>query len=176
MCDSRHRVMAGDRRLPRPGAARQRSLPRPDGRRARVRLPDDFSVERCALCGACVRGPATAAPLSPAAQDTEALGHRQRRLAQREPSFATALVATLDAEIGTRRATRRPSRSTHAISRKRMGLSEREQELAHLCGLVHDVGKIGLAAGLLEKPGAIPRGAATDGAALRHRRAHSQER
>jgi HD-GYP domain-containing protein (c-di-GMP phosphodiesterase class II) len=36
-----------------------------------------------------------------------------------------------------------------------MGLSEQEQELAHLCGLVHDVGKIGLAAGLLEKPGAL---------------------
>jgi HD-GYP domain-containing protein (c-di-GMP phosphodiesterase class II) len=36
-----------------------------------------------------------------------------------------------------------------------MGLSEQDQELAHLCGLVHDVGKIGLAAGLLEKPGAL---------------------
>ena len=32
----------------------------------------------------------------------------------------------------------------------------REQiELAHLCGLVHDIGKIGLPAGLLEKPGAL---------------------
>jgi putative nucleotidyltransferase with HDIG domain len=37
----------------------------------------------------------------------------------------------------------------------RMGLSEHEQELVHLCGLVHDVGKIGLPAGLLEKPGAL---------------------
>jgi HD-GYP domain-containing protein (c-di-GMP phosphodiesterase class II) len=36
-----------------------------------------------------------------------------------------------------------------------MGLSEHEQELVHLCGLVHDVGKIGLPAGLLEKPGAL---------------------
>jgi HD-GYP domain-containing protein (c-di-GMP phosphodiesterase class II) len=36
-----------------------------------------------------------------------------------------------------------------------MGLSETEQELVHLCGLVHDVGKIGLPAGLLEKPGAL---------------------
>ena len=32
---------------------------------------------------------------------------------------------------------------------------EQEQELAHVCGLVHDVGKIGLPAGLLEKPGAL---------------------
>ena len=36
-----------------------------------------------------------------------------------------------------------------------MALSERERNLAHLCGLVHDVGKIGLPAGLLEKPGAL---------------------
>jgi putative two-component system response regulator len=36
-----------------------------------------------------------------------------------------------------------------------MGLSESDQELVHLCGLVHDVGKIGLSAGLLEKPGAL---------------------
>jgi putative nucleotidyltransferase with HDIG domain len=38
---------------------------------------------------------------------------------------------------------------------RRMGLSTEEQELVHLCGLVHDVGKIGLSAGLLEKPGAL---------------------
>ena len=30
-----------------------------------------------------------------------------------------------------------------------------EQNLVHLCGLVHDIGKIGLPAGLLEKPGAL---------------------
>ena len=37
----------------------------------------------------------------------------------------------------------------------RMGLSEEDQQMAHLCGLVHDIGKIGLPAGLLEKPGAL---------------------
>jgi HD-GYP domain-containing protein (c-di-GMP phosphodiesterase class II) len=36
-----------------------------------------------------------------------------------------------------------------------MGLSERDQNLVHLCGLVHDIGKVGLPAGLLEKPGAL---------------------
>ncbi len=36
-----------------------------------------------------------------------------------------------------------------------MGLSETEQQLAHLCGLVHDIGKIGLPPNLLEKPGAL---------------------
>ena len=36
-----------------------------------------------------------------------------------------------------------------------MGLSGSEQRLAHLCGLVHDIGKVGLPAGLLEKGGAL---------------------
>jgi HD-GYP domain-containing protein (c-di-GMP phosphodiesterase class II) len=36
-----------------------------------------------------------------------------------------------------------------------MGLDDRQQQLAHLCGLVHDIGKIGLPAGLLEKSGAL---------------------
>jgi HD-GYP domain-containing protein (c-di-GMP phosphodiesterase class II) len=36
-----------------------------------------------------------------------------------------------------------------------MGLDQDQQDLAHLCGLVHDIGKIGLAAGILEKPGAL---------------------
>jgi HD-GYP domain-containing protein (c-di-GMP phosphodiesterase class II) len=32
---------------------------------------------------------------------------------------------------------------------------EEQQQLAHLCGLVHDIGKVGLPPGLLEKPGAL---------------------
>jgi HD-GYP domain-containing protein (c-di-GMP phosphodiesterase class II) len=36
-----------------------------------------------------------------------------------------------------------------------MDLSHEQQRLAHLCGLVHDIGKIGLPPGLLEKPGAL---------------------
>jgi HD-GYP domain-containing protein (c-di-GMP phosphodiesterase class II) len=40
----------------------------------------------------------------------------------------------------------------------RLGLSEDEQQLAHQCGLVHDIGKIGLPPGLLEKPGALTLG------------------
>jgi HD-GYP domain-containing protein (c-di-GMP phosphodiesterase class II) len=34
-------------------------------------------------------------------------------------------------------------------------LSEDEQRLAHLCGLVHDIGKVGLPPGLLDKPGPL---------------------
>jgi HD-GYP domain-containing protein (c-di-GMP phosphodiesterase class II) len=36
-----------------------------------------------------------------------------------------------------------------------MGLTSEVQDLAYLCGLVHDIGKIGLPPGLLEKPGAL---------------------
>jgi putative nucleotidyltransferase with HDIG domain len=70
-------------------------------------------------------------------------------------SFAAALVATLDARdeytAGHSTAVAVYARDIAA----RMGLSEQEQELAHLCGLVHDIGKVGLPAGLLEKPGSL---------------------
>src|SRR5258707_13426734 len=36
-----------------------------------------------------------------------------------------------------------------------MGLSPEQLQLAHVAGLVHDIGKIGLHAGLVEKPGAL---------------------
>jgi putative nucleotidyltransferase with HDIG domain len=88
-------------------------------------------------------------------QDTEALGLANARLAKANLSFATALVATLDARD---RYTAGHSAAVAIYARdiaKRMALPEREQELVHLCGLVHDVGKIGLSAGLLEKPGAL---------------------
>jgi len=70
-------------------------------------------------------------------------------------SFATALVATLDARD---RYTAGHSAAVAIYARDivaRMRLPEGQQQLAHLCGLVHDIGKIGLPAGLLEKPGAL---------------------
>jgi putative nucleotidyltransferase with HDIG domain len=88
-------------------------------------------------------------------EDTEALGLANARLARANLSFATALVATLDARD---RYTAGHSAAVAIYARdiaRRMSLSEREQELVHLCGLVHDVGKIGLPPGLLEKPGAL---------------------
>lgn len=78
-----------------------------------------------------------------------------RRLERANLSFATALVATLDARD---QYTAGHSAAVAIYSRDiatRMGLSEEEQQEAHLCGLVHDIGKIGLPAGLLEKPGAL---------------------
>jgi putative nucleotidyltransferase with HDIG domain len=88
-------------------------------------------------------------------ESAEALTNANERLAGANFSFATALVATLDARD---RYTAGHSAAVAIYARdiaKRMGLTDHEQELVHLCGLVHDVGKIGLPAGLLEKPGAL---------------------
>lgn len=70
-------------------------------------------------------------------------------------SFAKGLIATLDARD---QYTAGHSAAVAIYGRdiaERMGLDEEQCELAHLCGLVHDIGKIGLPAGLLEKPGAL---------------------
>jgi putative nucleotidyltransferase with HDIG domain len=77
------------------------------------------------------------------------------RLQRANLSFATALVATLDARD---QYTAGHSAAVAVYARdiaNRMNLSEEDQRLAHLCGLVHDIGKIGLPPGLLEKPGAL---------------------
>jgi putative nucleotidyltransferase with HDIG domain len=86
---------------------------------------------------------------------TQDLSAVNQRLERANLSFATALVATLDARdrytAGHSAAVAIYARDTAA----RLGLSDDEQQLAHLCGLVHDIGKIGLPPGLLEKPGAL---------------------
>ncbi|HLA13886.1 MAG TPA: HD-GYP domain-containing protein [Gemmatimonadaceae bacterium] len=69
--------------------------------------------------------------------------------------FAAALIATLDARD---QYTAGHSAAVAIYSRdivERMGLGAEIQEHAYLCGLVHDIGKIGLPPGLLEKPGAL---------------------
>jgi putative nucleotidyltransferase with HDIG domain len=69
--------------------------------------------------------------------------------------FAAALIATLDARD---RYTAGHSAAVAIYSRdiaERMGLPSDTCEQAYLCGLVHDIGKIGLPPGLLEKPGAL---------------------
>jgi putative nucleotidyltransferase with HDIG domain len=101
-----------------------------------------------------------------AAQRLFALYQEQRRLADdlisvnerleaANLSFASALVATLDARD---RYTAGHSAAVAIYAEdiaSRMGLSDAERRLVYLCGLVHDIGKIGLHAGLLEKPGAL---------------------
>jgi putative nucleotidyltransferase with HDIG domain len=83
------------------------------------------------------------------------LASANERLRRASLSFATALVATLDARD---QYTAGHSAAVAIYAKdiaERLGLSEDEQELVHLCGLVHDIGKIGLPAGLLEKPGPL---------------------
>jgi putative nucleotidyltransferase with HDIG domain len=78
-----------------------------------------------------------------------------RRLESANMSFATALVATIDARD---RYTAGHSAAVAIYARDiatRLELSEEDVQLAHLSGLVHDIGKIGLPPGLLEKPGAL---------------------
>jgi putative nucleotidyltransferase with HDIG domain len=69
--------------------------------------------------------------------------------------FAAALIATLDARD---RYTAGHSAAVAIYTRdiaERMGLPAETCDQAYLCGLVHDIGKIGLPPGLLEKPGAL---------------------
>lgn len=70
-------------------------------------------------------------------------------------SFARALLATLDARdrytAGHCVAVGRYARDI-AVN---LGLSDEERDLAYVAGLVHDIGKIGLPPGLLEKPGEL---------------------
>src|SRR5207249_7561564 len=78
-----------------------------------------------------------------------------RQLEKANLSFAAALVAALDARD---RYTAGHSAAVAVYARdiaERLGLSERQQSLAHLAGLVHDIGKIGLPDGLLQKPGPL---------------------
>jgi len=101
-----------------------------------------------------------------AAQRLYGLDQEQRRLAddlsvanelleRANLQFAAALIATLDARD---RYTAGHSAAVAIYSRdiaQRMGLSSEVCDQAYLCGLVHDIGKIGLPPGLLEKPGAL---------------------
>jgi putative nucleotidyltransferase with HDIG domain len=69
--------------------------------------------------------------------------------------FAAALIATLDARD---QYTAGHSAAVAIYSRDiahRMDLPHEVCDQAYLCGLVHDIGKIGLPPGLLEKPGAL---------------------
>jgi putative nucleotidyltransferase with HDIG domain len=83
------------------------------------------------------------------------LAEANERLEKAGLSFASALVAALDARD---RYTAGHSAAVAVYARDiagRLGLPEEEQQLVHLAGLVHDIGKVGLPAGLLEKPGPL---------------------
>jgi putative nucleotidyltransferase with HDIG domain len=78
-----------------------------------------------------------------------------RQLERANLSFAAALVAALDAR-DRYTAGHSAAVAVYALDiAERIGLTPAEQQLAHLAGLVHDVGKVGLPPGLLEKPGPL---------------------
>ncbi len=101
-----------------------------------------------------------------AAQRLLILYQEQRRLAEdlavannslehASLSFASALVSALDARD---RYTAGHSAAVAIYARDiatRLGLPSDQQQLAHLCGLLHDIGKVGLPVGILEKTGAL---------------------
>ena len=94
-----------------------------------------------------------------AAQRLLGMYEQQRQLAEKlkraNMSFAEALVATLEKSD---QYTAGHSKAVAIYSRdiaKRMGLSADIQERTYLCGLVHDIGKIGLPASLLLKDGPL---------------------
>jgi putative nucleotidyltransferase with HDIG domain len=77
------------------------------------------------------------------------------RLENANLSFASALVAALDAR-DTYTAGHSAAVAVYARDiAARLNLSPEDQHRAHLCGLVHDIGKVGLPPGLLEKPGPL---------------------
>jgi putative nucleotidyltransferase with HDIG domain len=83
------------------------------------------------------------------------LAQANSRLEASGLSFASALVAALDARD---KYTAGHSAAVAVYARdiaRRMGLSESDQQLAHLAGLLHDIGKVGLPAGILEKTGPL---------------------
>jgi len=101
-----------------------------------------------------------------AAQRLFAMYQAQRRLAvdladvnksleRANLSFASALVTTLDARD---RYTAGHSAAVAVYARDiagRLGLPAETQQLAHLSGLLHDIGKIGVPPGILEKNGPL---------------------
>jgi putative nucleotidyltransferase with HDIG domain len=79
------------------------------------------------------------------------------RLERVNLSFATALVTALDARDHY---TAGHSATVAVYARdiaKQLGLSADTQKRAHLCGLLHDIGKIGVPTGVLEKEGPLKR-------------------
>ena len=96
-----------------------------------------------------------------------------RRLRRVNLSFAAAMVRALDARDAY---TAGHSATVAVYSRdiaREMGMDDREVDLVHLTGLVHDIGKIGRAGrGAGEDVGAERHRVGRDAAALRDRRQH----
>jgi putative nucleotidyltransferase with HDIG domain len=89
---------------------------------------------------------------------TNELASAVAKLSRVNLSFATALVTALDARDHY---TAGHSAAVAIYARDiaiQAGLSQNEREKAHLCGLLHDIGKIGVPVGVLEKRGSLTSG------------------
>jgi HD-GYP domain-containing protein (c-di-GMP phosphodiesterase class II) len=83
------------------------------------------------------------------------LASKNRELEEANFSFAASLIVSLDARDHY---TAGHSAAVAVYSRdvaRRIGLDEEEQRRAYLAGLMHDIGKVGLPPGILEKPSAL---------------------
>jgi putative nucleotidyltransferase with HDIG domain len=92
------------------------------------------------------------------ARATNELESAVAKLSRVNLSFATALVTALDARDHY---TAGHSAAVAIYARDiaiEAGLSQSEREKAHLCGLLHDIGKIGVPVGVLEKSGSLTTG------------------
>jgi len=92
------------------------------------------------------------------ARATNELESAVAKLSRVNLSFATALVTALDARDHY---TAGHSAAVAIYARDiaiQAGLSQEEREKAHLCGLLHDIGKIGVPVGVLEKRGSLTTG------------------
>ena len=142
-------------RLLLPVAAAAIPLVCPARRASRDRVRPALGVGNDAVLRPGAGGSAALHALSGAAPAHRRTNRANEQLESANLSFAAALVATLDARD---QYTAGHSAAVAVYSRdiaERMGLDETEQQKAHLCGLVHDIGKIGLPPGLLEKEGPL---------------------
>ncbi len=86
---------------------------------------------------------------------SDELNNAVRQLEKVNLSFATVLVAALDARDHY---TAGHSAAVAVYARdiaKHLALSDEEVRRSHLCGLLHDIGKIGVPTGVLEKRGPL---------------------
>jgi putative nucleotidyltransferase with HDIG domain len=92
------------------------------------------------------------------ARATNELESAVAKLSRVNLSFATALVTALDARDHY---TAGHSAAVAIYARDiaiQAGLPQDERDKAHLCGLLHDIGKIGVPVGVLEKSGSLTSG------------------
>ena len=151
------RGSAVGRGCPRPSSRCHRVGPvlRTGGRSARARLPRYLAMDPSSVLRAALGGSAVVSLYQEQRRLATDLGEANAQLRAANLSFAKGLIATLDARD---QYTAGHSAAVAIYARdiaERMQLGAEQVELAHLCGFVHDIGKIGLPAGLLEKPGAL---------------------